>query len=280
MDNSTLKRKSEIVETICNYIRRNPSEDLSLSALESIFGFSRFYIHKAFKEVMGITPRKYVEECRIQLLKRNLRKGEPIPSAIYRTGYNSQSWLYDNASSKLGMSASSYRRGGEGARIRFMTTECRLGFLMVAETDYGVCALSIGDSEDQLLSSLKSEFPKADVYRSDEVAEKIMAVLKYFDGQLLNLPADICGTEFQKRVWSALRTIPYGETRTYQQVANMIGAPKAHRAVANACAANPVPLIVPCHRVVRTDGGLGGYALGVERKRFLLELEKEHAEQG
>ncbi|MCL5793395.1 MAG: methylated-DNA--[protein]-cysteine S-methyltransferase [Candidatus Thermoplasmatota archaeon] len=276
---STMRKKAENVERICDHIRRNPSGDLSLSALESALSLNRFYIQKTFKEVMGITPRKYVEECRIQLLKRNLREGDPIPSAIYRAGYNSQSWLYDNSSAKLGMLASSYRRGGEGANIRFMITECRLGTLLIAETDYGVCALSIGDSRDQLFHSLKKEFTKADIRPSGDVMERVRAVLRYFDGQFLNLPVDIQGTGFQRRVWAALKTIPYGETRSYQQIANLIGSPKAHRAVANACAANPVPLIVPCHRVVRKDGTLGGYALGIERKRLILQLEKEHIKE-
>ena len=271
------KEKTALVEKICDYIRQNPTDDLSLAFFEKKFNLNKFQIQKSFREIMGITPRKYVEECRIQLLKHNLREGVPIPSAIYRSGYNSQSWLYDDSSSKLGMHASSYRKGGEGAVIRYMISGCRLGFLMVAETDYGVCALSIGDSEEQLIESLKREFPKADIRRSDSVKERFDAVLGYFDGQLLNLPLDIQGTDFQKRVWSALRTIPYGEVRTYQQIAEMINMPNAHRAVANACASNPVPLIVPCHRVVRKNDGLGGYALGVWRKKILLKMEKENS---
>lgn len=273
---AAMGEKTALVEKICDYIRQNPTDDLSLTSLEKIFGLSKFQIQKSFKEIMGITPRKYVEECRIHLLKQNIRDGVPIPSAIYRSGYNSQSWLYDNSSSKLGMQASSYRKGGAGTEIRYMISECRLGFLIVAETDHGVCALSIGDTEEQLIRSLTGEFPRADIRRSDSVKKSIDAVLGYFEGQLLNLPLDIHGTDFQKRVWSALRTIPYGEVRTYQQVAEMINMPKAHRAVANACASNPVPLIVPCHRVVRKDGGIGGYALGVWRKKILLQREKEN----
>ena len=272
-----VREKTALVEKICDYIRQNPTYNLSLTSLEKKFGLSKFQIQKSFKEIMGITPRKYVEECRIHLLKQNIRDGVPIPSAIYRTGYNSQSWLYDNSSSKLGMQASSYRKGGAGAEIRYMISECRLGFLIVAETDHGVCAVSIGDSEEQLIRSLKEEYPRADVRRSDSVKKSIDAVLGYFDGQMLNLPVDIRGTDFQKRVWSALSSIPYGEVRTYQQVAEMINMPKAQRAVANACASNPVPLIVPCHRVVRKDDGLGGYALGVWRKMILLKMEKDNS---
>ena len=274
---STVKEKTALVERICDYIKQNPTEKLTLSSLEKKFGLNKFYLQKTFKEIMGITPRKYVEECRIQVLKRNLREGVPIPSAIYKSGYNSQSWLYEKTSSKLGMPASSYRKGGEGAEIRYMISECKLGFLIVAETDHGVCALSIGDSEEQLVDSLKREFPKADIKSSDSVKERFNAVLGYFDGQLLNLPLDVQGTDFQKRVWSALRTIPYGEVRTYQQVADMIDMPKAYRAVANACASNPVPLVVPCHRVVRKDDGIGGYALGIWRKEYLLKMEKKNS---
>ena len=276
---STVKEKTALVERICDYIKQNPTEKLTLSSLEKKFGLNKFYLQKTFKEIMGITPRKYVEECRIQVLKRNLREGVPIPSAIYKSGYNSQSWLYEKTSTKLGMPASSYRKGGEGAEIRYMISECKLGFLIVAETDHGVCALSIGDSEEQLVDSLKREFPKADIKSSDSVKERFNAVLGYFDGQLLNLPLDVQGTDFQKRVWSALRTIPYGEVRTYQQVADMIDMPKAYRAVANACASNPVPLVVPCHRVVRKDDGLGGYALGIWRKEYLLKMEKKNSDK-
>ena len=276
---STVKEKTALVERICDYIKQNPTEKLTLSSLEKKFGLNKFYLQKTFKEIMGITPRKYVEECRIQVLKRNLREGVPIPSAIYKSGYNSQSCFYEKTSSKLGMPASSYRKGGEGAEIRYMISECKLGFLIVAETDHGVCALSIGDSEEQLVDSLKREFPKADIKSSDSVKERFNAVLGYFDGQLLNLPLDVQGTDFQKRVWSALRTIPYGEVRTYQQVADMIDMPKAYRAVANACASNPVPLVVPCHRVVRKDDGIGGYALGIWRKEYLLKMEKKNSDK-
>ncbi len=274
---STVKEKTALVERICDYIKQNPTEKLTLSSLEKKFGLNKFYLQKTFKKIMGITLRKYVEECRIQVLKLNLREGVPIPSAIYKSGYNSQSWLYEKTSSKLGMPASSYRKGGEGAEIRYMISECKLGFLIVAETDHGVCALSIGDSEEQLVDSLKREFPKADIKSSDSVKERFNAVLGYFDGQLLNLPLDVQGTDFQKRVWSALRTIPYGEVRTYQEVADMIDMPKAYRAVANACASNPVPLVVPCHRVVRKDDGIGGYALGIWRKEYLLKMEKKNS---
>lgn len=276
----TKGNKAQLVEQICNYIRSNASSDLSLDRLETRFGLSKYSLHRTFREIMGITPRKYLEECRINLLKRNLREGEPLPGAVYSTGYNSQSWLYRDGSSKLGMLPSSYRNGGKGATVRYLTEKCDLGFILVAETDFGICALSIADSENELVDYLKSEFPEADIVRSEEVRGRMDSVISYFDGQLLNLPVEVGGTEFQRRVWSAIRTIPYGETRTYNQIAEMVGKPKAYRAVANACGANPVPLIIPCHRVIRKDGTIGGYALGTHRKEFLLELERKNLHGG
>ena len=276
MEDPGILKKMELVERICDYIRRNPTSRNSLSDLEEKFGVNRFTIQKVFKKIMGISPRKYVEECRIIALKKNLREGEPLPGAIYKSGYNSQSWLYESGTSKLGMNPSDYRRGGEGTAISYLTGKCVLGTIIVAETEKGICALSIGDSEEVLVNSLFREFPNASISRSEKVLPRLKMVLEYFNGQEVRLPIDMRGTDFQIRVWSALRAIPYGETRTYNEIATMIGKPMAFRAVANACAANHIPLIVPCHRVVRSDGSMGGYALGVERKRYLLEMEKRN----
>lgn len=277
MEDPGIMRKMRLVEDICDYIRKNPTESNSLSDLEKKFKVNRFTIQKVFKKIMGISPRKYVEECRIIALKKNLRKGEPLPGAVYKSGYNSQSWLYDSGSSKLGMKPSDYREGGKNTSIKYLTGKCVLGALIVAETARGICALSIGDSDEVLVNSLHTEFPNADITRSEAVRPRLESVQKYFEGREVNLPLDLRGTDFQVRVWSALRSIPYGETRTYNEIAEMIGKPKAFRAVANACASNHIPLIVPCHRVVRSDGQMGGYALGVERKRYLLELEKRNS---
>lgn len=266
--------KTRIVEEICDFIRGNISGDLSLSSLEKRFGVSRFTILRSFKDIMGITPRKYVEECRIHKLKINLKEGQVLPKAVYNTGYNSHSWLYEDAMAKLGMLPSSYRDGGRGETVRYRIKPCRLGLVMVAETDYGICALSIADSEEDLVRSLKSEYNKAQLVMSESVDPQMEKVLDYFDGQLLNLPVAVKGTEFQRRVWAAILTIPYGETRSYNEVAEMVGNPKAYRAVANACASNPVPLIVPCHRVLRKNGDMGGYALGLHRKKYLLDMER------
>ncbi len=267
------RRKMALVENVCNYIRSGPSADMSLASLERQFNVSRFAIQKAFKEIMGISPRKYVEECRILLLKKNLRKGRSVPRAIYDTGYNSQSWLYGDAEAKLGMTTASYRRGGEGAEIHFQTACCSLGILLVAETSRGICSVNIADSEERLVRALHEEYPRASVSRSDTVRKRMDAVLDYLNGQKLSLPFDVNGTDFQRSVWSAILSIPYGQTRSYDDIARMIGKPEAVRAVANACGANPVPLVIPCHRVVRKDGKIGGYGLGAEKKKFLLELE-------
>ncbi len=277
MEDPGIMVKMRLVEEVCNYIRQNPTEGNSLMDLEMKFKVNRYTIQKVFKKIMGISPRKYVEECRIIALKNNLRKGEPLPGAVYKSGYNSQSWLYDSGSSKLGMNPSDYRKGGTNTMIRYLTGKCILGSIIVAETSRGICALSIGDSEEVLVNSLHMEFPKAVIERSEEVRPRMNSVREYFEGREVNLPVDLRGTDFQLRVWSALRSIPYGETRTYNEVANMVGKPRAFRAVANACASNHVPLIVPCHRVVRSDGNMGGYGLGVERKRYLLELEKRNS---
>lgn len=270
-------KRIELVEKICDYIRSNASSSLSLVALEERFKISKYSLHRLFKDVMGITPRKYIEECRINLLKRSLREGEPLPNAVYKTGYNSQSWLYNDGPNKLGMLPSSYRKGGAGVLVKYQTSECNLGHLLVAETDLGICSLTMADNEEDLVAFIQKEFPNAEVRRSDDVRKRLDAVLSYFEGQLLNLPVEVAGTDFQRRVWTAIKAIPYGETRTYNEIAELIGKPRAYRAVANACGANPVPLIVPCHRVVRKDGGLGGYGLGIERKRYLLEMEKRNS---
>lgn len=277
LEDPGILKKMNLVEDICDFIRQNPTSRNSLSDLAEKFGISRFTIQKVFSKVMGISPRKYVEECRIMALKRNLREGEPLPGAVYKSGYNSQSWLYESSTSKLGMNPSEYRRGGENTIINYLTGKCVLGTVIVAETRKGICALSIGDNEHVLVNSLFREFPNADISESESVRSRLEAVQNYFEGREVDLPLDLRGTDFQIRVWSALRKIPYGETRTYNEIASIIGKPTAFRAVANACAANHIPLIVPCHRVVRSDGSMGGYALGVERKRYLLEMEKRNS---
>ena len=268
------REKSRLVDLISTYIKENTSGNLSLKFLEERFQVNKFSIQRAFMDILGISPRKYAEECRIMRLKDNIRKGEPVTRAIYNSGYNSQNWLYRDSTSKLGMTPSEYRKGGAGIQIRYLISESKLGFILVAETDKGICSVSMADTPEQLFRQLSSEFNKATLLQSEQVKGRMKAILEYLEGKKLNLPVDVHGTEFQKRVWAAISRIPYGETRSYNKVAEEIGMPKACRAVANACGANPVPLIVPCHRVIRKDGGLGGYGMGIERKKYLLALEK------
>ncbi|MGC8515972.1 MAG: bifunctional transcriptional activator/DNA repair enzyme AdaA [Thermoplasmata archaeon] len=270
--------KIRLVDTVSAYIKENTSGNLSLKVLEDRFHVNRFTIQRAFMDVLGISPRKYAEECRIMRLKDNIRKGEPVTRAIYNSGYNSQNWLYRDSTSKLGMTPSEYRKGGIGIQIRYLISESRLGFILVAETDKGICSVSMSDKLEELVRQLSSEFPNATLLESTQVRDRMNAVLEYLEGGELNLPVDVNGTEFQKRVWAAISRIPYGETRSYNKIAEEIGMPKAYRAVANACGANPVPLIVPCHRVIRKDGGLGGYGMGIERKKYLLAMEKSVAD--
>lgn len=271
--------KVRLVEQICDYIRSNVSSSLTLADLERKFGVRGYTIQRWFKDIMGITPRKYMEEMRIHKLKSSLRNGEPMPQAVYSTGYRSQSWLYEDSLSKLGMVPSAYRKGGEGETIYFLTGRCVLGALIVAETEQGICAVSMGDSEEALEQALRKEFYRADLQKSERARERLNSLLLYFEGQRLNLPVALQGTDFQQRVWAAISSIPYGETRTYNEIAEIIGKPRAYRAVANACGANHVPLVIPCHRVVRKDGSLGGYALGLERKKYLLEMEKRNSSE-
>ena len=274
-ESGTGGRRVELVRKVCALIQEDPSGRLDLQALGKRFGVSPYYLQRTFKEVMGISPRRYVEEHRISKLKTYLRNGEPVVGALYKAGYNSQSWLYKNSTTKLGMTPGTYRRGGAGMKVGFLIEQSPLGMLLVAATEHGICAVSVGDSERELVAGLRKEYPKAEISESENVRSLLEGVSKYFDGQLQRLPLDVHGTGFQLKVWAAIQSIPYGSTRSYGEVAKQIGYPRAFRAVANACGDNPVPLIIPCHRVIRSDGSLGGYGLGVHRKQMLLAREKQ-----
>jgi AraC family transcriptional regulator of adaptative response/methylated-DNA-[protein]-cysteine methyltransferase len=228
---------------------------------------------------MGISPRKYADECRIARLKTHLSRGETVSDALRKAGYRSQSWLYTDSRTKLGMTPGAYRRGGEGETIAYSTGDSPLGRLLVAVTERGICGINVGETDDELVETLRREYPRAAITRTAESERFLHQVLRYFGGQQVNLPLDLRGTRFQLKVWSALRTIPTGTTCSYSDVANMIGEPSAVRAVANACGSNPVPLIVPCHRVLRKNGDLGGYRLGLDRKRALLAREQRESRE-
>jgi AraC family transcriptional regulator of adaptative response/methylated-DNA-[protein]-cysteine methyltransferase len=271
-------RAASLVHRVCQFIDGDSEETLSLDALSTRVGVSATYLQKIFKRVMGISPREYADARRIAALKAKLRGGQDVTRALYEAGYGSSSRLYERSSQQLGMTPATYRRGGKGMQIGYTLVDCSLGRMLVAATERGVCAVSLGDVDAVLEAALLSEYPRAEIHRDDSgFAPWVEALREHLNGfrPRLDLPLDIQATAFQRRVWKELQRIPYGETRTYTQVARAIGKPRAVRAVARACATNPVSVLVPCHRVVREDGSLAGYRWGVERKKLLLDKERD-----
>jgi AraC family transcriptional regulator of adaptative response/methylated-DNA-[protein]-cysteine methyltransferase len=271
-------RITEMVKAICRYIEQHLDEPLTLARLGSEFHQSPFHLQRTFKSVLGITPRAYADSCRMNQLKDNLRAGHSVTRSMYDAGYSSSSRLYERTASQLGMTPDKYRRGAIAAPIRYTCADSPLGRMLIAATDKGICAIQFANSDDELEQGLKHEFPFA-IRRRDDGAMQTWKtdLLRQMQGQRLNtaLPLDIQATVFQRRVWSQLQAIPFGATRSYAAVAKAIGQPTATRAVARACATNPVAVAIPCHRVVRKSGDMGGYRWGVERKKALLEMETE-----
>jgi AraC family transcriptional regulator, regulatory protein of adaptative response / methylated-DNA-[protein]-cysteine methyltransferase len=272
--------KTGVVKAVCRYIEQHLDEPVTLSQLGKEFGQSPFHLQRTFKAALGITPRAYADSCRMEQFKRNLRAGHSVTRAMYDAGYGSSSRLYERTASQLGMTPDKYRRGAVAASIRYTFTDSPLGRMLIAATDKGICAIQFADSDDELEHGIKHEFPFALRRRDDAALEGWkLGLLRKMQGQKTSaaLPLDIRATAFQRRVWIYLQSIPFGETRSYGEVAKGIRRPTAARAVARACATNPVAVAIPCHRVVREDGGMGGYRWGVERKRDLLALEKVQA---
>jgi AraC family transcriptional regulator of adaptative response/methylated-DNA-[protein]-cysteine methyltransferase len=274
------------VERACRYIEARVDgsngdvEDagaVTLAELGSHCGISPWHLQRLFKCVMGVSPRQYADAHRLKRFRAGLQQGDSVAAATYDAGYGSSSRVYERAASALGMTPATYAKGGRGAVIRYALTKTPLGYLLVAATDRGICFVSLGEKREELEKKLFREFPAAeDIQHSEPVLHSaVQAIVDFIAGKQphINLPLDIRATAFQRRVWEELRRIPLGETRSYGEVARTLGQPTAQRAVAQACATNPVPLIVPCHRVVRGDGELGGYRLGADRKRRLLEGE-------
>ncbi len=234
---------------------------------------------RAFKRILGITPRAYAEARRVARFKQELKRRKQVSPALYEAGYSSTSRVYERAHEQLGMTPATYARGGAGVDIVFVTVPTSLGRLLVAATDRGVSRVMLGDSAATLEADLRAEFDAARVReeKGGTLEGYVDAILSYLDGTEphLDLPLDIRATAFQRRVWQELRQIPFGQTRSYAEVAKAIGQPRATRAVAQACASNPAALVIPCHRVVREDGELGGYRWGVEKKKALLEMERD-----
>lgn len=252
---------------------------LTLATLSAGANMSPHQLERAFRSVMGITPRQYADAQRLRLFKSRLKKGDNVTTALYDAGYGSSSRLYERAPSHLGMTPATYRQGGKGMCIHYTIVSSPLGRLLVAATERGVSALYLGESDDMLDDALRKEYPRADIRRGSRGAKRLQGwvgtILAHLRGREphLDLPTDVQATAFQRRVWEELRRIPYGSTRTYSEVARAIGRPSATRAVARACATNPVSVVIPCHRVVREDGNLAGYRWGLGRKRALLERE-------
>jgi len=266
----------EVVRAICRYIEQHLDEPLTLARLGVEFRQSPFHLQRKFKTVLGITPRAYADSCRMKQLKSNLRAGHSVTRAMYDVGYSSSSRLYERTAAQLGMTPDKYRRGAIAAPIRYTFADSPLGRMLIAATDKGVCAIQFADSDEELEQGLKHEFPFA-IRRRDDAGMKNWKdhLLRQMRGENLKstLPLDIQATAFQRRVWSHLQSIPSGQTRSYAAVAKGIGQPSAVRAVARACATNPVAVAIPCHRVVRKGGEMGGYRWGIERKKALLEME-------
>lgn len=263
------------VQAAREYLERHADERVTLARLAGAVGGSPFHLQRSFKQLVGMSPRAYSAEVRMGRMKARLRRGASVTRATYDAGYGSPSRAHREARAHLGMTPSDYRRGGEGVRVRYTGLETSAGTLLVAATDRGICSVALGDSRTALESALRREYPAATLEPDDvQLAGWAEAVVRLVEGQGdAEVPLDLRGTVFQRRVWEALRRIPRGSTRTYGEIARVIGRPGAARAVAAACAGNPIAVVVPCHRVVRGDGGPGGYRWGMERKRALLARE-------
>jgi AraC family transcriptional regulator, regulatory protein of adaptative response / methylated-DNA-[protein]-cysteine methyltransferase len=269
------------MHALCRYIREHADTPLTLAALSQRAHLSPFHLQRSFKAAVGMTPKEYLAACRAQAFKRGLRNDNKIAAAVYAAGYGSGSRVYERLNTNLGMTPKQYRAGGAGVAISYITADTALGVLMMAATDRGLCFVQFDNSATKLLAQLRDEYPQAAIAaahaKQAPAFKKWMQLLRgYIDGKVtrLDLPLDVRGTAFQLLVWRYLQSIPYGSVQSYSEVAAGIGKRSAVRAVASACAANNVAMLIPCHRVIRGDGSLGGYRWGLARKRVLLDKER------
>jgi AraC family transcriptional regulator of adaptative response/methylated-DNA-[protein]-cysteine methyltransferase len=272
---ATDKQQAAKVADICRWIASADSTP-TLARLAARAGMSPFHFHRVFKAATGVTPRAYAAAHRASRVRSELGRGGTVTDAIYGAGYGSNGRFYETADAVLGMTPSAYRAGGANTEMRFAIGECSLGSILVAQSGRGICAILLGDDPEALARDLQDRFPRARLIGGDREYEKLVAeVVGFVEAPALglDLPLDVRGTAFQQRVWQALRRIPAGKTASYTEIAKRIGSPRSARAVAGACAANALAVAIPCHRVVRNDGGLSGYRWGVERKRALLKRE-------
>lgn len=272
----SLNPQTEYVIRACEILESE--ERITLEDLSAELGLSPSHFQKIFKEIIGVSPKKYAEMKRLEKFKGELKGGSEVIDAMYEAGFGSSSRLYENVAEKIGMTPAIYKKGGKNMKIDYTITNCDLGKLLVARTEKGICAVTFGDDDETLFENLQKEFAKAEISENGKnLKDFVEAILANLAGKnkTLDLPLDIQATAFQMRVWEALRKIPYGETVSYQDIAEKIGNKKAVRAVATACASNRAALVIPCHRVVRSNGELSGYRWGVERKKAILEKEKQ-----
>ena len=272
---SLAEQHTATVTEACRLIETSPRPP-ALEELAARAGLSPFHFHRVFKAITGVTPRAYAAAHRGERVRRELGRAPTVTAAIYESGYSSNGRFYDETERLLGMTPTEFRTGGVNAEIRFAVGECSLGSILVASSERGVCAILLGDDPDALVRDLEDRFPRATLIGGDADFEQMVARVVGFvesPGVGLDLPLDVRGTAFQQRVWRALREIPAGATASYRDIAERIGSPRSVRAGAHACAANPLAVAIPCHRVVRSDGAVSGYRWGVERKRALLQRE-------
>lgn len=272
---SQAEQNRERIASVCRLIESSENEP-TLQELADSVGLSTYHFHRLFKSMTGLTPKAYATAHRAKKMRKELERGGSVTEAMFEAGFASSSRFYEKTNGVLGMTPTDFRRGGAQVDIRFAIAQCSLGAILVAQTERGVCAILLGDDAEALARDLQDRFPNANFVGGDEEFEKVVArVIGFVEtpGIGLDLPLDVRGTAFQQRVWQALRKIPAGTTVSYSELAKQVGMPKAVRAVASACAANKIAVAIPCHRVVRNDGGLSGYRWGVERKAILIERE-------
>lgn len=270
-----------VVRDVCRAVEKNIDSPLPMKQLSAEMKIHPAALDRAFKQSTGITIKQYAEARRLSLFKTSLRFGRDVTTAIYEAGYNSSSRVYEHSNAKLGMTPAAYSKGGDGVRIRYAIAPYAAGRALLAVTEKGVCSVKLGDDPGKLRRELEGEFPKAELMQSDnELTDWMSNLLRRLEGHvnLPELPIDVRTTAFQRRVYEELKQIPAGETRTYSQIAKKLGGESGRRAVARACATNEVAVFIPCHRVVRTDGGMGGFRWGIERKENLLQRERQNGQ--
>ena len=273
------QRHLALVRDATAFIESHTEESITLERLAEALSVSPWHLQRVFKKVVGVSPRDYADAKRSEQFRQALKRGSPIAAATYDVGYGSSSRVYERAGWHLGMTPASYAKGGKGAKIHYAVVQSTLGQLLVAATARGICFVCLGEDGDALVAALGAEFPAAEelAENQEEIGPALEVLLDYLEGKTphLDLPLDVQATAFQRRVWQELMAIPCGETRSYSQIAEALDLPRGQRAVGRACATNPVSLVIPCHRALRADGGLGGYRWGLPRKEALIAMEQK-----